>query len=119
MNNKIREEWVAKLRSGEYKQGMYQLHYIDKNDPTTEAWCCLGVLCDMASKAGVTVERVIVDRIETFDDCDAMPSVTIRSWAGMDQSSCERLAGMNDNGNTFEQMAHVIETDPEFAEAPK
>lgn len=44
MNQQIKAEWVAALRSGEYKQGINLLRQDDK-------FCCLGVLCDLHRKA--------------------------------------------------------------------
>lgn len=41
--NYLLEKWLDALRSGDYKQGQYQL-YNDLND----TYCCLGVLCDVA-----------------------------------------------------------------------
>src|SRR5690348_17476896 len=54
MDPQIKAEWVAALRSGEYRQGSGTL----RSDQ--DEFCCLGVLCDLAVKAGVpgiTVEE--------------------------------------------------------------
>lgn len=48
MNPEIKAQWVAALRSGKYKQGKNVLHNVDAG-----TYCCLGVLCDLAVKAGV------------------------------------------------------------------
>ena len=45
MKKEIAEKWVAKLRSGEIKQGTGFLRR------STGERCCLGVLCDMAVEA--------------------------------------------------------------------
>jgi len=50
MNKNISRQWTAALRSGEYKQGQGML----RNDGGD--YCCLGVLCDLARKAGVLGE---------------------------------------------------------------
>ena len=50
MKPEIQAEWVAALRSGEYKQGTGVLR------SEANEFCCLGVLCDLAVKAGVAVE---------------------------------------------------------------
>lgn len=47
MNPEIREKWVAALRSGDYTQGTDVLR--SQNDE----YCCLGVLCDVATKEGL------------------------------------------------------------------
>lgn len=49
MNPEIKAAWVAALRSGDYKQGGTVLRRRDR-------YCCLGVLCDLAVKAGVIPE---------------------------------------------------------------
>lgn len=41
MNQEIKNQWVAKLRSGEYEQGYNALRSKDNK------YCCLGVLCDI------------------------------------------------------------------------
>lgn len=45
MNQEIKKRWVAALRSGDYKQGTGALRNADNK------FCCLGVLCDLHSKA--------------------------------------------------------------------
>jgi hypothetical protein len=47
MKQEIRDEWVNALESGEYKQTDMRL----RDDEGK--MCCLGVLCDLAAKAGV------------------------------------------------------------------
>jgi hypothetical protein len=44
MNPEIKARWVAALRSGEYQQTTGNLR-------TENGFCCLGVLCDLHSKA--------------------------------------------------------------------
>lgn len=51
MNPEIKAQWVAALRSGEYKQGTGVLRETDESGETT--YCCLGVLCELAVKAWV------------------------------------------------------------------
>lgn len=41
------ELWAKALESGEYKQGRLRLRTVDNK------FCCLGVACDLAIKAGV------------------------------------------------------------------
>lgn len=47
MNQEIKEQWVNALTNGEYHQGTSELKTIK------DEFCCLGVLCDLAVKAGV------------------------------------------------------------------
>lgn len=46
MNQAIKEQWIQALRGGAYAQGKGQLR---KGDTL----CCLGILCDIASKQGI------------------------------------------------------------------
>ncbi len=53
MNSEVKAEWVAALRSGEYRQGTGHLRNVTtalENAPATH--CCLGVLCDLYAKKG-------------------------------------------------------------------
>ncbi len=40
MDAKLKNDWVAALRSGDYMQGQKKLY-----DPDSGSYCCLGVLC--------------------------------------------------------------------------
>lgn len=62
MNPEIKAKWVAALRSGEYKQGRAYLRF-------DGAHCCLGVLCELAVKAGVASKRGL-DKLTWFGDLD-------------------------------------------------
>ena len=50
MKQAIMTRWVKALRSGKYKQTREQLREADKEDQPTNAFCCLGVLCDLFAK---------------------------------------------------------------------
>ena len=52
MNRDVVEQWCNALESGEYKQGRGVMRDRDDN------YCCLGVLCDLAVKAGVIGEPI-------------------------------------------------------------
>jgi hypothetical protein len=121
MNQKIKAQWIADLRSGQYEQGQGYLNVDGK-------LCCLGVLCEQAVRAGIIDSRedggvVLYDGKE-----DVLPS-KVREWAGFPESSIYRnpnnpavtvgdkavsLAELNDGENgwerrTFGQIADLIE----------
>ena len=85
MNPVIKDQWVQALRSDEYEQGRDTLHRDGK-------FCCLGVLCDLAFKAGVTQRRLSeypseyrygrFDGSEIEDRGDILPASVAR-WAGL------------------------------------
>jgi hypothetical protein len=60
VNAEVKQQWVDALRSGEYEQTKGRLRRGNPLDPEdlddgyTPGYCCLGVLCDLAVKAGVT-----------------------------------------------------------------
>lgn len=46
MNKQLRDEWLADLRSGKFKQGSGRLQ-------RGNTFCCLGVLCMTAKRVGI------------------------------------------------------------------
>lgn len=113
MKDDIRQQWTAALRSGEYKQGSSALH--DESDGV-HSYCCLGVLCDLAVKAGVKVEVEKRDGGVFYYDKDGsyLPD-SVMDWAGLDTGNPQTPAGscahMNDGrGMSFAEIADVIDT---------
>ena len=119
MNPEIKQQWVAALRSGEYRQGKYMLHNVDEN-----TYCCLGVLCDLAVKAGLQVDKSAGKHNEytviAYDGNQySLPALVIE-WAGLETDIPEtavedeggepmNVAQLNDRGWSFVQIADVIE----------
>lgn len=50
MKAEVKDQWVKDLRSGEFIQGE---HVLDRIRDGQREFCCLGVLCQQAVKAGV------------------------------------------------------------------
>lgn len=107
MKNVTREEWLAALRSGEYKQGRGVL----KEDGR---FCCLGVLCDLADVPwgnyhihAPYIESFVLDgasfkySVYPPDDICKMMEV-----CGLDQYV---LATENDRVTSFAEIADLIE----------
>jgi len=91
----IKEKWINALRSGEYEQIRGALR-------REEGFCCLGVLCDIINtdcwfgntwrrESGWLPSELMVD-LELSTDADVAV-----------------LAGMNDTGKSFKQIASYIE----------
>lgn len=117
MNKEIKQLWVAALRSGEYQQGY---GYLNRNGD----FCCLGVLCDLAVKAGLPLDinkdiqefGVIVVK---YDGCAGILPSAVTTWAEIpyhggdvfvdEDFNRAALTSMNDYGLTFPQIANVIE----------
>ena len=123
-----RRLWVEALRSGEYTQAKESLRNPD-------GFCCLGVACDISWLViwRQATETDISLSVGTplgfmFAECEGatgpqsergiLPGL-IADWLGLisikgsfgfkDQRS---LITMNDQGNSFEAIADVIETEP-------
>lgn len=118
MDQAIKEQWVTALRSGEYRQGKRYLHQSNE-------YCCLGVLCDLAVKAGVlTPERRTTAPIISYEEETSTLPESVSRWAGLtvpggravvDNPSVDfaggriSLAELNDEGHSFREIADVIE----------
>lgn len=110
MLNENAKKWVAALRSGEYKQAK---QYLRRGN----SYCCLGVLCDLYAK-----DRLVQWNGNTFDNRDQDLSSNVCAWVGlrdrdgayMTKSGVEiSLTNRNDTGNTFSEIADIIESEPE------
>ena len=112
MNPEIKTAWVDALRSGEYTQGRRALQ-------VNGEFCCLGVLCDLAVKAGANVHVAYEENFVTYDSCKGMPPLSVRAWAGISTDDGDivddgdevfgLLADRNDRGDTFALIAEIIE----------
>lgn len=114
MNPDVKAQWVAALRSGEYKQGQGLLHYHDGND---DRMCCLGVLSHLAVKAGACSRYFDDEQGEYVYGSGAVAHLPreVVEWASLDDDSpsVERdlLVNINDDGASFEEIADMIERD--------
>lgn len=102
ISDETRKEWVAALRSGDYKQGNNWLRADDK-------YCCLGVLCeitpDIARTSGGYLEPEGVG-----EELDAEFNRDTLSYFGLDEHAQRYLIYKNDAVRaTFEQIADDIE----------
>lgn len=101
MPQEIKTKWIEALRSGEYKQGKDTLK--DENG----ACCCLGVL-QMCVQGEVDMEDEVTSA--------AMPRrdffVTLDPEHNTEEylpRLAHVLAELNDDGDTFERIADIIE----------
>lgn len=135
MRADIREEWLKRLRSGDYQQGRGSLRYDGKH-------CCLGVLCDIAvdqgfgrweAEGGTSFYLLEGESMEEGDGKESLPPTELLRWAGVvptdhpgNQRSLSAIVSMggahvsaklhqlNDgdcgfNALTFAQIADLIE----------
>lgn len=117
MRRAVKEAWVSALRSGEYRQGYKRLKTITSEETK---FCCLGVLCDLASKEGLGQWNG-----DTFYSTDNQISISelpwdVIYWAGLPMTAdpvvkgplgtFQRLTHLNDHSLfNFHQIADAIE----------
>lgn len=134
MNPEIKAEWLAALRSGEFKQAQGVLQVRDTN-----AYCCLGVLCRLAVNHGVAQilndeypDSVVYAALDGSTRSSEILPRAIAEWAGLhtdpdvdtfqpedcdddhgegpcDCTGWRSLAELNDGGSSFLEIAQYIE----------
>lgn len=110
MNAAIKRRWVKALRSGKYKQGRGLLKQGDE-------FCCLGVLCDLHSSA-MGVPTLRWTKFDLYGREGFVLPKRVVKWAELEGTNPEFdteeditmvLAELNDSGQTFIQIADLIE----------
>lgn len=125
MDPEAKTQWIAALRSGNYQQGRHVLN-------SSDGLCCLGVLCDLAVKAGVThwdapgpitdSTGVVYDAVRRCDNEIGILPAPVQEWAGLetanpwlvvgDQPVCGHISMARANDDlrlSFPQLADLIE----------
>jgi hypothetical protein len=77
MKPDVKAKWVAALKSGEYVQGRSRLR-------TGDTFCCLGVLCDLHSKATGEKWHINLDGTGAYRRTRSMLPEGVMVWAGLD-----------------------------------
>lgn len=111
MDPKIRDEWVRRLRSGAYRQGLSVLNN------GSGRFCCLGVLCEIAVEAGVATKNYDWDVVRYVGEVDERQEgvlpLSVRDWSGLPSTvgvfGDDSLANRNDCGTSFAEIADLIE----------
>jgi hypothetical protein len=110
MDQVLKDQWVAALRSGAYKQGQKQLRR------EGDFFCCLGVLCDLVSPNGWLPGYYDSDQGGAYfgygygaNTNSSMPSDAMLADVDLPGVIASDLATMNDEGNTFAVIADYIE----------
>lgn len=104
MDATLKSKWVAALRSGNYKQAQGVLYR------PSEGYCCLGLLCEVA---GAQYEKHRSDWWPVIDgeraDRGNGDEYLSESRFAIEAEVQERLAKMNDDGRSFDEIADYIE----------
>lgn len=91
MNEEIKTLWTTALRSGDYKQGAGVLRTRE------DTFCCLGVLCELASAAGVIPPVVAIT-----DDSNNSLGYRYEGETGVLPEAVQEWAGLRDSEGTYE-----------------
>lgn len=110
MNQDIKQQWVEALRSGDYEQGYHQLRDFEGR------YDAVGVLCDLAVKAGVIDEPVFYGEGREdpifwgykYADMVSWAPPAVAQWVG-EPHRLNRICIKNDSHMTFNQIADYIE----------
>lgn len=105
MKQEIAKQWVAALRSGNYRQTYGRLAYEDK-------YCVLGVLADI-SGIGEWTGRPLHYKCANSCDYGVLPEDVVE-WAGLSGTgengdAIDVVVGLNDDGSHFDYIAEYIE----------
>ncbi len=107
MKPEIKKIWLKALRSGNYKQGYRRLNWHRRH-------CCLGVLCDLYSKAAGTpwTTEPLQEAKFMHGAIDYLPE-QVMNWSGMTSADGDygvrSLIEDNDKGKSFIEIANIIE----------
>lgn len=95
----FKNKWVAALRSGAYEQGQERLK-------RGSAYCCLGVACVVAGVKKIHGNMTFIPHKDHDDDgaFNLVPD-SIRC----ESRTSSKLAGMNDDGCSFGEIADWID----------
>lgn len=118
-----RRHLVKALRSGKYTQGRGCLEAArDIGAAPAGSNCCLGVGCRVAIEDGLDIKVEVDDGVVRFNGEGGMLPDSVMNWYGfatsngMYRSNGEHTSLISNNDDdlmTFEQIADVIESEPE------
>jgi hypothetical protein len=129
MRAEVKKLWTEALASGTYKQCTGALAACDEEMTEPQAFCCLGVLCDLyARETGKgswqidegTIYFTVVDSVVGERIMDLLP-YAVMAWAGLteedpkieedNEQHASSLSEMNDNGALFSDIAQIVENE--------
>ncbi len=125
MNPERKALWLEALRSGEYTQGRNSLKR--EVGPDAARHCCLGVACEVYKREtgegewvrhGEDLEFTVRDDTGVDFSWSQLPA-PVAEWFDLDvnpyvfedrgQRERDSLAGLNDAGRSFREIADIIE----------
>lgn len=109
LSKAFKRKWINALRSGKYIQGDAALKKTTTGDDDFESekkvtkYCCLGVAC-VVSGAKIIGSSGYIDGFRSVRGMRKVPKL-LHGSSGIP----EKLADLNDQGNSFEEIALWIE----------
>lgn len=107
LDPEFKAQWLAALRSGEFKQGKHALCRIT---PEGDEYCCLGVAHELIHGPEAWGAPSLL-----LNGCHSEKRRSVHGnsgWftpPGLGEGAKNALAGMNDSGATFDEIADYIE----------
>lgn len=110
MNPQLKHSWIAALRSGRYAQGRGVLR--ERTITGNAYFCAMGVLLDLVATPAQW-DRLTrpTSRMGILDEAFGYLPAEICGEIGVSNTQQALIAGLNDQGKTFEEIADVIERD--------
>lgn len=113
MDARVKTQWLAALRSGEYDQRYWQLRFGGE-------YCCLGVLCDLHAKETGSEWGSLADDDDSYLDSTGSLPAEVITWSGLEDADPEigedeyahptTASDWNDSfQKTFTEIADLIE----------
>ncbi len=102
----FKKAWVKALRSGKYNQAVGSLREMMDDDGKI-GHCCLGVACEVVgARINMAKSPGFIDNWRAIKGISKVPSIL--RGTGSENDVVDTLAGMNDSGKTFKEIAIYI-----------
>ena len=103
MNKEVIKRWIKALRSGEYTQ-------ICGNLRSKGGFCATGILCDLhAREFNILWNIRDLLRYDLYLKHGKCVPDEVINWSGIIYQQASEIAGWNDRGDSFEEIATRIE----------
>lgn len=110
MNEELKNQWTAALRSGERKQGQYQMKV--RCDGTAQ-YCCIGVLAEICEipqqPSGISPHTFF--RFNESGLFSGLPPIEWLESVGISRDARDQLTNMNDGSTLMEIQSFSVIAD--------
>ncbi len=109
---KLRQQWIAALESGRYKQGRAALR--QRNKEGQLEYCCFGVLCNIKDKSQWQKKQVFSGKTTcafNYAQEPGYPPTQYSNEVGLNADQIEALIKLNDEHKlSFKEIANRLKT---------